>query len=139
MVEVAMAVALIAALIGLVFLTRHIPVPVNYGQQTHWPRTPEIFRLCWADRIAMVWAVIVVGGIMLLQGGDGVSQTAMPAYGQLLTNIVFPVWIFLRLLDLITAGPRRRKAARAMREGEAPPWRAGPAIQVLPPERPRAR
>ena len=132
-------VIFVAVLIGLGFLTRNIRVPAGYGEQTHWPQTPEILRLCWADRIAMVWAVIVVGGIMLLQGGDGVSQTAMPAYGELLTKIVAPVWIFLRLLDLITGGPRRRKAARALREGAPPPWREDPKIQVLPPERPISR
>ena len=133
------AAVVLAFLATLWFLTRRTPVPQNVGQQVLWPRLPEILRLCWADRVAMIWAVIVVGGIMLLQGGEGVSQTALPAYGQLLTNIVFPVWIFLRLIDLITAGPSRRKAARAMREGVPRSWREDPSIQVLPPERPTAR
>ncbi len=124
-----------AALLG--YLTRKTPVPDSVGHQVFWPRMPEIFRLCWADRIAMIWAVIVVGGIMLLQGGSGVSQTGLPAYGQLLTNIVFPLWLFLRLIDLIAAGPTRRKQARAMREGAPRSWREDPLIQVLPPERPR--
>jgi hypothetical protein len=114
-------------------------MPEAYGRQNFWPRLPEIFRLCWADRVAMIWAVIVVGGIMLLQGGEGVGQTALAAYGQLLTNIVFPVWIFLRFIDLITAGSSRRKAARAMREGAPRSWQEDPSIQVLPPERPTAR
>lgn len=125
-----LAIGIIAA---LYFLTRKWPgMPSNRGYQTYFLTRPEIFRLCWADRVAMIWAIflIIIGALLQIPWG--------PSWGNIILYFIAPPWIFLRAVDLITAGPRRRRAVRATREGLSPPYYIGPQTEVLPPETTRA-
>ena len=69
---------------------------------------PEILRICWADRVAAIWAVVVLGVLYMLHA-PGVAPSA---WGDVVLTLIVPLWIFLRLLDLIMGGPRRRKSVR---------------------------
>ncbi len=83
----------------------------------------------------MIWAVIVLGGLYLL----GMADAPSAEWGKAISRLIFPVWIFLRLVDLITAGPRRRRAAREVREGAVPLYSTTPGITILPPGPPSRR
>lgn len=67
--------------------------------------------LCWADKLALsLWALISIGLIAISHSPNAVTITL--ENGGWLFQILFTIWIPLRLIDWIGGGPRRRAARR---------------------------
>lgn len=64
--------------------------------------------MIWADRLALVWAVIVYGVLALVGAFAPENPGASNALHALF--FVIPPWVILRLLDLMAGGPRRRRS-----------------------------
>ena len=74
-------------------------------------------RVCWADKIALVWAAILWGGMALLANGHGQPADALDI------NVIKAVlllagvpWLFLRVIDFLCGGPMRRSDAKYFRQ-----------------------
>ena len=70
-------------------------------------------KLCLVDRIAIIWGVVLIMGIVALQqpGGFAVSIQAdniIDGWCMLLLKVVLLPWFILRVLDFILGGPSRR-------------------------------
>jgi len=63
--------------------------------------------MCWADKLGVLWAFVVVG-FLLAMAGDKSAIVTWPVIHDLLIVIV-PVWVFFRLVDWLTGGPARRR------------------------------
>jgi hypothetical protein len=70
-------------------------------------------RLAWCDKAALIWAMIVVGGILFLQQPGGFERSLQAEnigeWGNLLWRVVGIPWLVLRAVDLIAGGPARRR------------------------------
>lgn len=84
-------------------------------------------RLCWADKIPLTLWLIAVGFLLFL-GQTGptppayANVTAAQHWGAFLDivwiisyEVFIPLWVILRVLDLITAGPARRRSVVTVR------------------------
>lgn len=72
--------------------------------------------MCWADKIAAVWAFVVVGIVVALQKPGGFVQSIDTEAGlgqwlRLFFVIILPVWAFLRVIDWASGGPDRRRGS----------------------------
>jgi hypothetical protein len=72
-------------------------------------------RLCWADKIALTALGLVFSALFLLSG-IGNPNFGSPDWAQAFGNIMIllglkfiaPLWVVLRILDLLTNKTRRR-------------------------------
>jgi hypothetical protein len=72
------------------------------------------FRPCWADRLAVLWAfvVVLVTGVCLFElhlDPRNAAGDMIPSFVLIDGLLVAVVWIFLRLLDWVLGGPERRR------------------------------
>ena len=71
-------------------------------------------RLAWCDKIALIWAILLILFISFLQGPGGFEHSLRPeniggGWGMLMWKLVAIPWIALRAIDLLTGGPARRR------------------------------
>ena len=76
-------------------------------------KLPISCAMIWADRVALLWAILLICAIIFLQGNGGFAHSLEPdnimgGWGQLLLKLVVAPWAFLRFIDLILGGPARR-------------------------------
>lgn len=69
--------------------------------------------MCWADRLAIFWAMLLIVAILILQppGGFAISispENIIDSWGALLGKLVLIPWLVLRVIDLLLGGPRAR-------------------------------
>jgi hypothetical protein len=66
--------------------------------------------MCWADRLALLWALLVLAILTLMWAAPHQSILDMPAagWGDFAKTVLVP-WGFLRAADLISGGPMRRR------------------------------
>ena len=69
--------------------------------------------MIWADRIAIVWALVVALCVLLASAPHyEAGFAALVTEGWRIALItVAPVWLLLRALDWMTGGPYRRRGA----------------------------
>ena len=71
--------------------------------------------MIWADRLALLVLVIVASLLYLVAAPVMFRRSLLdPALligfcGQIIAAIILPIWIGLRLVDVILAGPARRR------------------------------
>jgi len=68
--------------------------------------------MIWADRVAVVWAGIVLAAILWISDSADKFDHAMlgTTFGiELMLKTVLPVWLILRAIDWVTGGPKRRR------------------------------
>lgn len=69
--------------------------------------------MIWADRVAVVWAALLWGGMALLAGGHGHAEDALNIEVIKAVLLLAGVpWLLLRGVDFICGGPARRESAR---------------------------
>jgi hypothetical protein len=79
-------------------------------------------QLIWADRVALMWLVLIFVGVFFLTMGRSVSLTvrdpagAWDVWGPIIEFFVLPPWLVLRALDLIFTGEIRLRSMRAQME-----------------------
>lgn len=67
----------------------------------------------WADSIALIWAIIVWGFLILIASdreGMIIGLFFSSEGIKLFLLIIAPVWLICRVLDVMTGGPLRRRA-----------------------------
>lgn len=69
---------------------------------------------CWVERIIVLWAFVVLG-LLSLAGAFAPNVPAAANFWQAFTVFIAPPWIFLRLVDLVTGGPLRRRDSPLLR------------------------
>lgn len=65
-------------------------------------------RFCWADRLGIAWAVLVLAIFGLMGAFDG-SVDAAHNLRQIGLVFILPVWGFARLIDFVGGGPAKRR------------------------------
>lgn len=66
-------------------------------------------KLCWADRAAVGWAILVFGALAFVGAfGDEVPSPASNAWHAFLV-FVLPPWVVLRVVDFVIGGPAKRR------------------------------
>ena len=67
--------------------------------------------MCWADKLGVLWAFLVVLFVLILAPDRGVASAALVSGEglKLLAIVILPVWVFFRLIDWLTGGPARRR------------------------------
>lgn len=69
-------------------------------------------RFCWADKLAILWAFVVMLAVVWVASPSYAafhSAHSLFTIARGLLILVGPVWIFLRLVDWLIGGPRRRR------------------------------
>lgn len=78
-------------------------------------------RLAWCDKLALVWAMILVGMILFLQQPGGFERSLQSEnvgeWWNLLLRLVVVPWVILRGIDLVCGGPARREGVIIVRRG----------------------
>jgi hypothetical protein len=71
-------------------------------------------KLCWCDRVGVGWAMLVLGLYFWIWGSSPGGILSMPdgAATHVLLVVVLPLWIALRLIDMMSGGPWNRMAQR---------------------------
>lgn len=74
--------------------------------------------MCWADRLFILIVFLILALYTLIYSGSGEKDwfgAELTAFAPLFLRVLLPVWIFMRLLDWLTGGPRRRRGVIVVR------------------------
>ena len=62
--------------------------------------------MCWADKLGVLWGLIVVLFFVAIAEHKAGLFTPVP-FAEMMVFVI-PVWIVLRIIDWIAGGPERR-------------------------------
>jgi hypothetical protein len=74
--------------------------------------------LCWADKTALALFTVACGFLLFLGMGSHAGTPewweagAELAFLHIFPKVILPIWIVLRVLDLVFGGPARRSGRR---------------------------